>query len=602
MKQSKLLVLVLVLLSMTTTAVAQQQSTDQVVKMDGTTIAAILTDITVQEIKFKKASYPTGPTYTLPLSQVKKIVLATGEEETFDVPQERPKNKPKPIDSTPFGGRKFLEFSEDGQWIYTDLFFPDNNRYLCVWNSDLELIRKIRISKSWYAYSQQITKNGKYLDQSIYYDSTGTELLRFKTKMLGVSFELSGYKNPAIVSSTGKRFLVHEPATGNTDRDFVHLFNEKGGLLHTYKYRTLHGFQFSHKSDMFYVIDYSVSKEPVHVTMFDADGKETGTLRVQTIMNNMTSFTEDKTIPQFSFDDQYIISKYSYSYVYVADIKGNVIHRLYQPMANAMAFSRDGKKMVTAGGTYFGDTRKIEDENGNKIDYSGGSIKIWSFEGQLLKEIAFPARVDYIQFTPNNDGVAVLIGDTGATVWLWEKDGYKLPDGFEKTALEIAKYQNEKHENAVKDARLTFWVDMAVTTYQTFTVGAAKVQSEKNRLMAQETKAFALSKAIQDRNKPKAITKSGSNAVCYYEYEVIETRVDGKLTALKMSNIYTVPSTNVTRTSEIGVSFRPTGDVRKHYVFSSWAEANKAQQKQGDEIEDKNDFDVQPIKKADQCK
>lgn len=600
-----IVVLAAMLSILMTTVVSAQNPTDKVVKTDGSTVDCILSDISPEEIKFKKASYPTGPTYTLPIKQVKKIILATGEEEVFDSPEEMPTEKGVSKDAIPFTAEKFLVYSEDGQSIVTDLTSEENKRYLCVWNLDMELTKKIQISKYWNFYAQQIANNGNYLDRSVYYNKDGAELRKFKQKVLFVDTELSGLNHPGIVSPTGKRILIHEPSTGSSNREDFYLFSDEGKLIKNFHNSTIEGFLFSHKNDLGYLITLHVGKYPTHIEIFDANGVEVGTIKVGSIMNNMEHagglIVTDKVAPQFSFDDQYIISKTDYSFVVVADVKGNVIRKLYAPMANAMTFSRDGKKIATAGATYFGHSQTIDDENGNKIDYAGGSIKIWSFEGQLLKEINFSARVDGIQFTPNGDGLAILIGDTGACVLLSEKDDYKLPEEYEKSIEEMAKYQGQKHDDKVKDKRLVFWVDLGVSTFQAVVAGKAKVEAEKNRLLAQEKKAFRLSDAIAKRNNnPNSPAKSNTQGKCRFEFEVLQTwGTDGKMTSITMSNIYTVSSTNATRNAT------PPGNIsskRMLYVYSSWVEANKAQEKEGETLEDKYDVEIKQVKRQDQCK
>lgn len=57
---------------------------DIIVKKDGTTITAKVTDIGAQEVKYKKWSNQDGPTYTIAVSELLAINYKNGEKDTFN--------------------------------------------------------------------------------------------------------------------------------------------------------------------------------------------------------------------------------------------------------------------------------------------------------------------------------------------------------------------------------------------------------------------------------------------------------------------------------------------------------------------------------------
>jgi len=60
---------------------------DVIVKKDGVTIMAKLLEVNPTDIKYKKSSNPSGPTYTINISDVMCINYENGDRDTFDTPQ-----------------------------------------------------------------------------------------------------------------------------------------------------------------------------------------------------------------------------------------------------------------------------------------------------------------------------------------------------------------------------------------------------------------------------------------------------------------------------------------------------------------------------------
>lgn len=65
---------------------------DIITKKDGTDIQAKILEVTPNEVKFKKTSNPDGPVFTMLKSDILIVRYANGENEVFDVKEEKPIN------------------------------------------------------------------------------------------------------------------------------------------------------------------------------------------------------------------------------------------------------------------------------------------------------------------------------------------------------------------------------------------------------------------------------------------------------------------------------------------------------------------------------
>ena len=65
-------------------AATSTQAQDVIVKRDGSTIVSKVIEITTTEVKYKRFSNPTGPTYTISKAELQAINYENGEKETFD--------------------------------------------------------------------------------------------------------------------------------------------------------------------------------------------------------------------------------------------------------------------------------------------------------------------------------------------------------------------------------------------------------------------------------------------------------------------------------------------------------------------------------------
>ncbi len=63
---------------------------DRIVRTDGSEIEAKVTEISPDEVRYKRFSNPDGPTYVLPSAQIRRIVYPNGEEDVFGEAAEMP--------------------------------------------------------------------------------------------------------------------------------------------------------------------------------------------------------------------------------------------------------------------------------------------------------------------------------------------------------------------------------------------------------------------------------------------------------------------------------------------------------------------------------
>lgn len=91
----KTLLLLIAVLCGVMTAAAQ----DLIVKKDATQIEAKVTEITPDAVRYKRYSNPDGPTYVLPVADIRYIQYANGEKEFFGTPQ--PVSATEQVETTP---------------------------------------------------------------------------------------------------------------------------------------------------------------------------------------------------------------------------------------------------------------------------------------------------------------------------------------------------------------------------------------------------------------------------------------------------------------------------------------------------------------------
>lgn len=68
---------------------------DLIVKHDASKIEARVLEITLDEVSYKRFSNPDGPTYRLPVSEIRYIEYPNGERDTFRTESEKPESEPK---------------------------------------------------------------------------------------------------------------------------------------------------------------------------------------------------------------------------------------------------------------------------------------------------------------------------------------------------------------------------------------------------------------------------------------------------------------------------------------------------------------------------
>ncbi|MBL7864210.1 MAG: hypothetical protein JNK10_05000 [Cyclobacteriaceae bacterium] len=431
-----------------------QAPVDKIHNKDGTIVQAKVLEILPTEIKYKKASNPDGPTYTILKSDVTKIVYANGEEEVM---KGAPAKKGIPTEEIAFGSDNFLTFRDS--YMITDFTLPDKTTNLCFWDYDMKLkamykFENRQVNEGVY-YWQAVAENGNFLKGSVLYDKDMKVLTRFVNPRTEEPFKPKS--DIAVISPDGARIVFKSTsgAGGYSDgNEYVFLFDNEGKLLSMNKFKGdwVQNIQFSHSGNQFMVVRRS------NAIIFDANGTQTSMIDIgKEMLSKYQTYTRYgdynmKTFVNFSVDDQLIAAPFDDELVSVWDTKGTLVKSFPHFHATVAAISPDNKWVVTAGCLPYGKTVKRKGADGVTQTVSGGQIKVWTMDGTLVKEMAFPLDVSSVEFTPNNSGLVAIA--EGVPVWLWAEDNFALEEGLDvaldKLAVEVAaaKEADRKADNA----------------------------------------------------------------------------------------------------------------------------------------------------------
>lgn len=420
-----------------------QEPVDKIFSKDGTTLSAKVLEVLPTEIKYKKASNPGGPTYTVLKSDVIKIVYANGEVELMAAAVTK---STEPKEEIRFGATNFLTFSDDGRHIITDLTTADKNTYLCYWGFDMKLKSRFiyenrQIDEGLYNW-QIISDDGCHLHASAIYNKNRKLVTRFVDPITKEPFDLK--EDIAVISPDGKRVLFKSLKELNPPygygTEYVFLFDSLGNLLTTQKLKMRYGgvtnMRFSHSSNRYFILWFDI------VMIFDADGNKVSEFQMESPwvhrkeMYNAAGQFNSKTFMNFSFDDQYIIAPDNDEQVTIWDMQGNRVRSFQHDVASLATISRNGKWVATAGSLPYGKTVKRKRSNGSSEVVSGGKLKIWAFDGTLVRDIPFPVNLSSLEFTPDNAGLVGVVEEV--PVWLWAEENYSLPEGMDKGLNQIA--------------------------------------------------------------------------------------------------------------------------------------------------------------------
>jgi len=116
----KLLILSVCILVSALSVAAQ----DIIVKRDRSVIKAKILSISDKEIQFKRSSYPDGPDYVLPVSDIASITFANGEKQVFE--SEREKEILEKGITPGMSYRDYKKFYDQRDYVYspTDRYSP----------------------------------------------------------------------------------------------------------------------------------------------------------------------------------------------------------------------------------------------------------------------------------------------------------------------------------------------------------------------------------------------------------------------------------------------------------------------------------------------
>lgn len=107
---------------------------DVIVKKDGVTIMAKLLEVNPTDIKYKKFSNPSGPTYTINISEVMCINYENGDRDTFDTPQtdNTPKAAATEADAVPFDNAEQVRRFNQRAVHFNGMSDKRANALLCI--------------------------------------------------------------------------------------------------------------------------------------------------------------------------------------------------------------------------------------------------------------------------------------------------------------------------------------------------------------------------------------------------------------------------------------------------------------------------------------
>ncbi len=125
--------------------VASAFAKDVITKTDGTKLDAKVEEITETVIKYRKASNPTGPIYTIPITSVATILYENGDIDTFN----------ENVSSTAFSASQSSSLSDDELMRIADSQ-PYSNQSKSI--SDNELLK---MAYSWEKSSDELMDQAK---------------------------------------------------------------------------------------------------------------------------------------------------------------------------------------------------------------------------------------------------------------------------------------------------------------------------------------------------------------------------------------------------------------------------------------------------------
>jgi hypothetical protein len=487
---------------------------DAIITRDVNTLEVNIVEITYGDIKYKLYNDPSGTIKSISKSKVSSIVYADGKKVDYE-------------DWVPFGADNFLTYSDDGKSIITDLFI-EGNKYTCFWNADLSLSKKYlftNTSKFHGKYNwQTVATDGSYISGTRIYDQAAspiTTLINPDSKKKFDNFLLAGEMGNytmELISPNGQAAVV---VNYTSYKDYIYIFNKIGSQLGRQKISSgTKTIRFANRENFFALVNYNT------IRLVDFNGLELRTIKVKSQwvegkgdfdqggMYNTHSFIN------FSTDDKLIIFPNDQDNVGIWDTNGVLVKELPHQSAHVAAFSRDGKKIVTAGNMPYGKVFMRKLENGDKVIVSAtgespvkkmkgvmsDGIKIWSIDGTLIKAIPFPANPTSVEFTPDGKGIAIVVA--GIPIWLWEDEDYKLPEGFDKELIQIAKEEAERKRDERAERRLNFWLKMGETLATGIENNKREMAAFNARMQSRVDQTNREVAAIEEANRPKPVVQT----------------------------------------------------------------------------------------------
>lgn len=264
----------------------------------------------------------------------------------------------------------------------------------------------------------------------------------------------------------------------------------------------------------------------------------------------------------------------------------------------------EGDCMEGIGALKFTDSQTID-------HYYYGKFKGGKFNGQGIEMIAQTGQVLIGNFVQDNciEGILFNLEDNVSsyyknkeviTEFYWEYAPPYIDPAIaaNKAAMEKAR-QNEL--TAKKEKRKRFWSDIGLAAAAVAVVTTAVILSDEGSSSTAKKSPTMKSTSSNSNTTNSSTAKSGG---CKYEF-VIQTSFNSYgVNGVSISNIYTVSSSSVTRTTGSQPQGIQNGVKYEYFVYSSRDNAKDIREQKKEALEDKyldKDWYIKNISKTDKC-
>lgn len=240
-----------------------------------------------------------------------------------------------------------------------------------------------------------------------------------------------------------------------------------------------------------------------------------------------------------------------------------------------------------------------------------GKFKGGKFNGQGIEIIAQTGQVLVGNFVQDNcvEGILYNLEDNVATYYknaqvvtefYWEYAPPYIDPAIAANKAALEKAQQEQLA-AKKEKRKKFWGDVGLAAAAVALVTTAVVLSDEGSSSTTKKNSSSKSSATNNNSTKTSTSKSSG---CKYEF-VIETSFNSYgVHGVSISNIYTVSSNSVTRTSGTQPQGIQMGRKYEYFVYPSRDNAKDIREQKKEALEDRyleKDWDIKNISITDKC-